>query len=205
VEQHLCPVWVGYFLASPVRRLFCNPQDVVGPYVGPGMTVLDIGCAMGFFSLPMAQMVGPSGRVLCVDCQDKMLASLERRARRAGLLERLALRPCKGDSLCLDDLGAEVDFALAFGVVHEAYDTARFFADVFKALKPGARVLVAEPRMPVNGAAFATTVSLAAQAGFEVLARPKVHNCRAVLLARTVQPRSGTGQATREEDAGGHN
>ena len=66
-EEHVCPVWVGYLLASPVRKLIQNPKKLLSPYVEEGMTVLDAGCAMGFFSLPMARMVGPNGKVICGD------------------------------------------------------------------------------------------------------------------------------------------
>jgi len=57
-EHHLCPVWIGYLLASPVRKLSQNPRKILGPYVNEGMTVADIGCAMGFFSLPLAKQSG---------------------------------------------------------------------------------------------------------------------------------------------------
>jgi len=49
------------------------------PYVKTGMTILDVGCAMGFFSLPMAKMVGSTGRVICVDLQEKMIKTLNKK------------------------------------------------------------------------------------------------------------------------------
>ncbi len=79
MSESVCPVWVGYFLASPVRKLFQNPEKMLAPYVKEGMRVLDIGCAMGFFSLPLAQMIGLNGKVICVDVQEKMIKSLEKR------------------------------------------------------------------------------------------------------------------------------
>jgi len=51
MAEHRCPVWVGYFLASGLRKLLQNPVKILSPYVKRNMTVLDIGCAMGFFSL----------------------------------------------------------------------------------------------------------------------------------------------------------
>jgi len=58
MAEKVCPVWVGYLLASPIRKLFQNPPKILSPYVENGMKVLDIGCVMGFFSLPLARMVG---------------------------------------------------------------------------------------------------------------------------------------------------
>ncbi len=69
-------------LLSPLRKRRVNPAGLVRPYICKGMTVLDLGCAMGFFSLPMAELAGPAGRVICVDLQKRMIAGLERRARK---------------------------------------------------------------------------------------------------------------------------
>ena len=40
---HVCPWWGGYFIDNPLRRLLHNPDKIVGPYVMPGMTVMDVG------------------------------------------------------------------------------------------------------------------------------------------------------------------
>ncbi|MEA1968069.1 MAG: hypothetical protein U9N77_07605 [Thermodesulfobacteriota bacterium] len=64
-------IWVGHLLASPIRKLLQNPEKILSPHIKPGMTVLDIGCAMVFFSLPMAWMTGPDGKVVCMDIQEK--------------------------------------------------------------------------------------------------------------------------------------
>ena len=90
----VCPAWLGYFLASPIRKLIHPPQTILTPYVREGMTVLDIGCGMGFFSIPLAQMVGAAGKVICVDMQEKMLKRLEKRAQKAGVSARIETRLC---------------------------------------------------------------------------------------------------------------
>ena len=55
---HVCPWWGGYFIDNPLRRLLHNPEKIIGPYVRPGMTVMDVGCGMGFCSIAMAKIVG---------------------------------------------------------------------------------------------------------------------------------------------------
>ena len=92
MSERVCPVWVGYLLASPLRKFAHNPDKILSPYVKEGMTVLDIGSAMGFFSIPMAQMVGPEGKVICVDMQEKMLERLQKRAHKAGVADRIETR-----------------------------------------------------------------------------------------------------------------
>ena len=183
-NHHLCPVWVGYLLACPLRRLRQNPGRILGPYVGPGMCVMDVGCAMGFFSLPLARMVGQDGRVVCVDVQQGMLDVLARRAQRAGLADRVEARLCGPASLGVADLAARIDFVLAFSVVHEVADPLRLFTEVRSVLKPGARVLVAERKGRVTERSFRQSVSAAEASGLHPVALPGITGTYALLLQK---------------------
>ena len=187
IPHHTCPVWVGHLLASPVRKLLQNPRKIVGPHVQQGMTVLDIGCAMGFFSLPLAEMVGPQGKVLCIDMQDQMIASLERRAAKAGLSMRVETRVCRQDSLGIDDMSGRVDFALASAVLHEVPDPSALLRQVLHALKPLGKFLVAEPRGHVSAGDFQATVSIAEHNGFTVLSGSRSLAGHSVLLQKPQQ------------------
>ena len=80
MAHRICPWWLGYWLVSPLRKLRENPSKALAPFVREGMVVLEPGPGMGFFTLAVARLVGPEGRVVAVDLQPKMLASLERRA-----------------------------------------------------------------------------------------------------------------------------
>jgi 2-polyprenyl-3-methyl-5-hydroxy-6-metoxy-1,4-benzoquinol methylase len=184
VAERVCPWWVGYLLASPVRRLFEKPEDVLTPHVQGGMTVMDVGCAMGFFSLPMAKLVGPGGRVVCVDLQERMIRSLRKRASRAGLCDRIETRVCSASSLGIQDLASKVDFALAYAVVHEVPDAAGLLAQIHDAVAPGGRLLIAEPRGHVPEQAFGATVAAAEKAGLSVIDRPDIKRSRTVLLEK---------------------
>ena len=184
MAERLCPVWIGYLLSSPVRKLVQNPKKILGPYVKKGMKVLDIGCAMGFFSLPLAKMVGSGGKVICVDVQEKMIKSLEKRAQKEKLSSRINTRICHPNSLGIDDLKDEIDFALAFAVVHEVPDVGAFFSQICETIKPAGRFLVAEPGGHVSEKDFKTTVSVAEQNGFRVVDSPQISRSRVVLLER---------------------
>lgn len=182
----VCPWWLGYFLLSPVRKLSHNPPKILGSYVRPGMTVVDVGCAMGFFSLPLAVLVGPQGSVVCVDLQEKMIASLKRRAQKAGLLDRLQVRVCCAESLGLKEFENAADFALAFAVVHEVPNPAAFFGEVLLALKPEAHFLVVEPKLHVSQRHFESSVLKAKEAGFIEMDRPNIARSRAILFRKSV-------------------
>ena len=189
MAEHVCPIWVGYLLASPVRKLFESPTRLLGPYVTEGMQVLDIGCAMGFFSLPLAEMVGGDGKVICVDIQAKMVRALEKRARKAGLSGRIETRVCRADYLGLGDLREEIDFALASAVVHEVPDACSFFREIYETIKPTGKMLVAEPKGHVSKEDFEMTVSAAEQNGFAVIGRPQMGRSRVILLEKEEVPK----------------
>jgi SAM-dependent methyltransferase len=180
----VCPWWLGYFIAGPWRRLWHDPRTLLHPFIAEGMTVLEPGPGMGFFTLDAARLVGPNGHVVAVDIQPRMLETLRRRARKAGLLERIDARLAQGEGMGVADLEGRVDFVLAFAVVHELPDAGRFFREAHRAMKPGARLLLAEPRLHVAEAAFAATLRLAEGAGLEVQDRPAISMGRSATLAR---------------------
>ncbi len=169
MEKHICPVWIGYLLLSPLRKLSQNPEKILRPYIRENMTVLDAGCAMGFFSLPAARMVGAAGKVVCVDLQEGMIKGLRKRAAKSGLLPRVETRLCRESSLGLDDLQEKVDFAFAVAVVHEVPDAAAFFSEIYSALKPGGRLLMIEPKRHVPEEEFERSIQTAQEQGFVVM------------------------------------
>jgi ubiquinone/menaquinone biosynthesis C-methylase UbiE len=184
-HHEVCPFWVGHLLANPIRNLFHNSLKILEPHVAPGMRVLDVGPGMGFFSLPMARLVGPSGRVICVDIQEKMLGALMRRARRAHLADRIETRACDAKSLGIADLAGGIDFVLAFAVVHEIGDATRFFNEIRVVLKPRGRALFAEPRGHVSERSFQESLSAAKGNGFREVAPLKIRGSQAAILERT--------------------
>jgi ubiquinone/menaquinone biosynthesis C-methylase UbiE len=184
MAHRVCPFWIGYLLLLPVRKLWQNPERIVSPYVHEGMTVLDIGSAMGYFSIPLARMVGARGQVVCVDMQEKMLAVLRKRAAKAGVSDRIETHLCSQNSLELQEFTESIDFALAFAVVHEVPDSRKLFQEIAAALKPRARFLVSEPRGHVKDKDFVNTLCIAGQSGFQVAGEPQIARSHAALLQR---------------------
>jgi ubiquinone/menaquinone biosynthesis C-methylase UbiE len=184
MAEHVCPWWLGYLLACPLRRLLDSPEEVLAPHVKSGVTALDVGCGMGFFSLPIAKFVGPSGRVICIDLQERMIRSLRKRVSRAGLSDRIETRVCSASSLGTEDLEGKVDFVLTFAVLHEVPDAAGLLAQIRDALAPGGRLLIAEPRGHVSREALEETVAAAEKVGLSVIDRPAIKRSRAALLEK---------------------
>lgn len=184
-SHRVCPWWIGYLLASPVRRLFYRPDRVLAGHVHAGMTVLEPGPGMGFFTLELARMVGESGCVIAVDIQPPMLAALRRRAGRAGVAGRIDARLATPDSLGIGDLAGQVNFALAFAVVHELPSAARFFREAAAASTPGGRLLLVEPAGHVTDPEFEAELRAAADAGFRVVGWPTIRRSRSALLEKS--------------------
>ncbi|HET9698701.1 MAG TPA: methyltransferase domain-containing protein [Terriglobales bacterium] len=181
--KRVCPWWIGYFLLLPLRRLGQDPRKLLAPYVREGMTVLEPGPGMGFFTIDLLQMVGDSGRVIAPDVQAKMLDRLKKRADKAGVERRLDARLVSADSMNLGKIPI-VDFTLAFAVVHEFPSAEKFFAEAAAASKPGATLLLAEPTGHVKEKEFEEELKSAAAAGFRVVDRPRVSRSHAALLRR---------------------
>jgi SAM-dependent methyltransferase len=148
------------------------------------MTVLEPGPGMGFFTLELARLAGPAGRVVAVDIQPRMLEGLTRRAARAGLASCIQARLVTAGSLGVDDLAGQVDFVLAFAVVHEMPDPARFFRESAAALRAGGRLLLSEPRGMVGSDGFPRELALADAAGFRLEQSPAIPGNLSALLAR---------------------
>ena len=72
-NKRVCPVERAGSLDNRFRRWLQDPRKILSPHIKEGMTVLDLGCGPGYFTIDIAQMVGKSGRVIAADLQEGML------------------------------------------------------------------------------------------------------------------------------------
>jgi ubiquinone/menaquinone biosynthesis C-methylase UbiE len=180
--EHVCPWWCCYAFDNPLRKLFQNPSAILAPYVKEGLTVIDIGPGMGYFTIPLLKLVGKNGKVIALDIQGKMLKALKRRATRAGVDANLITHLSKPDDFGLDD---KADFILVFWMLHEVPDKIHFFKNVKKIMKSTACVLLAEPMIHVTRHMFEEYIRMAEQTGFHIREYPPISLSRAALLTLT--------------------
>jgi ubiquinone/menaquinone biosynthesis C-methylase UbiE len=183
LHRDICPYtpWTLAMLDNLFRKFLQNPKKILAGYIQPGMKVLDIGCGPGFFTLPMAQMVGPLGMVIAIDVQKEMLDLVIQKSERSGLVDRIWFHQCTPESL---DIQEQVDFILSFYMVHEVPDRDAFFSQVRDLLAPGGKYLVVEPIFHVSATAFDDTLAYAINAGLMIESRPQFRLSRAALLTK---------------------
>lgn len=181
-NNRVCPVERAGSLDNRIRRWLQNPKKILGPYIEEGMTVLDIGCGPGFFSIDMAQLVGKSGRVIASDLQEGMLHKLREKIHGSKFENRITLHKCEENKIGVLE---EIDFVLAFYIVHEVPNQEDFFNEIGVILKPKGQMLIVEPPFHVSKSAFEETIRKARNAGFTLVERPKV------LLSKTAVLKKG--------------
>lgn len=114
--------------------------------VGPGMSLLDVGCGTGVIALAAQELVGPQGRVAALDPSPGMLEQ----ARQAGVREAHLGR---AEQLPFPD--ATFDRVVMGYALRHVEDLATTFREYRRVLKPGGRVLLLEVTRPEPGLRFA--------------------------------------------------
>ena len=181
IKQPTCPWWFLFTFDNPLRKIYQDPFDILVPFIREGDTVVDLGCGMGYFSLPMASLVGESGKVIAVDLQSQMLNGLKRRAEKAGLQNRIQLHNCTQDQIGISE---PVDFVLAFWMVHEVHEPRAFFEQIREMLHPGGQLLIAEPYIHVTRIGFERTLAEVIDSGFSVVGSVSIGFSRSILAQK---------------------
>ena len=180
-NNRVCPVERAGGLDNRIRRWLQNPQKILGPYIEEGMTVLDVGCGPGFFSIDMARMVGKSGRVIASDLQEGMLQKLRDKIQGTELDERITLHKCEENKI---GVSKHVDFVLLFYMVHEVPNKEEFFNEIRTILRLNGQVLIVEPPFHVSKSVFEETVRKARDVGFTDVEGPNMLFSKTVILKK---------------------
>jgi len=99
---------------NPFRKLFSNPNEFCY-HVTNGQVIADLGCGPGFYTLALAECVGPKGRVYAVDSDEKAIRALEKKAEERGYHNIEAHASSASDLNFIKD--ESVDFVLANGLL----------------------------------------------------------------------------------------
>ncbi len=182
-HPYVCPSEFAGSLDNSFRRWFHNPRKILKPYIQKGMTVLDLGCGPGVFTIEIAKMLQDSGKVIAADLQEGMLEIIAGKIKGTSLKNRVELHKCQENSIGISE---KVDFILAFWMVHEVPDQDSLFKELKSILKPEGKILIVEPRMHVTGKAFRKMSSIIEKSGLKITEKSKVFFSRAIVLEHPI-------------------
>ena len=107
----------------------------------PRERLLEIGVGTGYYSLEMAEWVGPGGKLELFDLQQEFLDHTMRAAAERGLAN---LIPTQGDATALPYEDASMDAVVLTAVLGEIPDPVAALREVRRVLKPSGRLVVGE-------------------------------------------------------------
>jgi len=180
-QNHICPVERAGALDGSLRKLMHNPQKILKPYIKAGMTVLDVGCGPGFFSVEIAKLLNGEGKVIAADVQKGMLNIIKEKIKGTDLEQRIELHQSDFERIGVVE---KVDFVLAFWMIHEVINQEKFFDELTSILKTNGLMLIIEPKFHVTKTKFGTMMNKLKEIGFSTIESPKVFFSRAVVLIK---------------------
>ena len=161
-----CPSWLIVLLENPFFRWVAGAEMLLERAgVTSGMTVLDAGCGPGRLTLPAAQRVGETGRVMALDLQPTMLARLRQRLETSGLTNVEVVQAALGEGEL--PLG-RFDAAFLITVLGEVPHKAAALEEIFKSLRPGGLLSITETLPDPHYQTLGKVRQLAHAAGFEI-------------------------------------
>ncbi len=180
-KSKVCGVEHAGTLDFKLRKFLQDPQKIVKPYVKEGMTVLDLGCGPGFFTVEMAKLVGSAGKVVAADLQDGMLDIVKKKIKNTAIQNTVEFHKCQKEKVNLEN---EFDFILLFYMLHEVPSQTAFLKEVHSLLKPDGRILIVEPKFHVSKKEFKQSKKIFRDTEFEIVKEPKVFFSRTALLKK---------------------
>ncbi len=179
-DPFVCPAESSGFLDTSLRKLFQDPEKILKPYIKKDMTILEVGCGPGFFTIEMSKLLNGSGKVIAADLQEEMLLKLNNKIKKENL-NNIQLHKTKQESINLN-MDEKVDFILIFYMLHEVPNQKHFLEELKGLLKEDGTILISEPKFHVKKEDFEKSIKLIKDSGFKIIEEPKIFISRSVLL-----------------------
>ena len=134
-DRHLPAVIMDNF----IRRLVSPPKKKLSRFIRAGIIAADVGCGPGYFTIPMAELIGSSGHIYAVDSDRKAIDSLQAKLTARGLQNIIEAHAASAADMRFVPNGS-VDFVFANGTLCCMTDHRGAVEEIRRILKPAGLV-----------------------------------------------------------------
>lgn len=129
-------------LDNPERRKIMPPEVTLEKlHLQKGDIVADVGCGIGYFSIPAAVIVGEMGKVYAMDISDEMLKEVQERAEVNNVANIEMVKTLENSLLVADE---SITYAFICNVLHETENVSNFLEEVKRVLVGKGKLAIIE-------------------------------------------------------------
>lgn len=140
--------WMMSLVHETLYGLFRDPyRPLRAAGLRSGQAVLEVGCGLGFFTVPAAEIVGQDGRVVSLDVSPTAVAHVQRKAEETGASNVEVLLASAADTGLPNQ---SFDLVFVFGLGHVVGDLQDIWMELNRLLKPGATLSIEGRLRPPN-------------------------------------------------------
>ena len=160
------PAFISIFLDSGLRKMLQPPVKVIADSgIKRGMTILEIGCGSGAFTIEAARTAGQQGKVYALDMQEDMLGKLRTKLSSPGNSDIRNIEIINKSAYDLQFEADSIDLIYMVTVLQEVPDKPRALAQIKRVLKPTGILAVSEFLPDPDYPWRSTTERMLSQAG----------------------------------------
>lgn len=170
-NDHIMNPKHAWTLTNKFRNWTQPPLKLLNGTIKEGMKVLDFGCGNGYMTIPIANAIGPKGKVIAVDLQKEMLERLKENTEQLDFADRIEFHLCKPEAVNLNE---KVDTIVTCYVLHEVPNQKVTLQDFYNLLEKDGVFYLIEPPFHVTKKEFTSSITKACEVGFKLLERKRI-------------------------------
>jgi ubiquinone/menaquinone biosynthesis C-methylase UbiE len=179
-KYSVCPLALAGILDNKIRNFLHNPTKILKPYINKNMTIMDIGCGPGVFSIEAAKLLEGTGKVISVDMQEGMLEILRNKIKGQLIEKNIVLHKCT--QYCIN-VTENVDLVLMIYMVHEVPNKENMFNEILPLINKNGLLIIIEHKF-VSKKQFNKIINIVKEKGFIEDKKLKIALSRGIVLKK---------------------